>query len=168
MKISKIKISKFHQFEDFELDLTYPKGHEKAGKPLDKVCFIGQSGTGKTTLLEMILDAHRKSYQRDVDKLLPFEASKSSAISTFLQKGNTNEIEIDLFNPTTFYPKDSLLYTPWFYFPSGLPSMNLFANDSFASTYNTKNHAEIGCVNEHRFNTGALKDVWNKLSTHVS
>ncbi|MBK8563021.1 MAG: AAA family ATPase [Saprospiraceae bacterium] len=54
MKISKIKISKFHQFEDFELDLTYPKGHEKAGKPLDKVCFIGQSGTGKTTLLEMI------------------------------------------------------------------------------------------------------------------
>ncbi len=29
MKISKIKISKYHQFEDFELDLTYPKGHEK-------------------------------------------------------------------------------------------------------------------------------------------
>ncbi len=57
MKISKIKISKFHQFEDFELDLTYPKGHEKEGKPLDKVCFIGQSGTGKTTLLEMIKHA---------------------------------------------------------------------------------------------------------------
>lgn len=54
MKISKIEIKDFHQFKDFSLDLTYPKGHEKEGKPLDKVCFIGQSGTGKTTLLELI------------------------------------------------------------------------------------------------------------------
>jgi ABC-type lipoprotein export system ATPase subunit len=34
--------------------LTYPEGHEKAGQPLDKVCFIGQSGTGKTSLLKII------------------------------------------------------------------------------------------------------------------
>ena len=54
MKISKIYIKDFHQFKDFTLDLTYPKGHEKEGKPLDKVCFIGQSGTGKTSLLEMM------------------------------------------------------------------------------------------------------------------
>jgi predicted ATP-dependent endonuclease of OLD family len=54
MKISKIHIKDFHQFKDFTLDLTYPQGHEKAGQPLDKVCFIGQSGTGKTSLLEMI------------------------------------------------------------------------------------------------------------------
>ncbi len=54
MKISKIEIKDFHQFKDFTLDLTYPKGHEKEGKPLDKVCFIGQSGTGKTTLLELV------------------------------------------------------------------------------------------------------------------
>lgn len=54
MKISKIEIKDFHQFKDFTLDLTYPKGHEKEGKPLDKVCFIGQSGTGKTTLLELM------------------------------------------------------------------------------------------------------------------
>lgn len=54
MKISKIYIKDFHQFKDFTLDLTYPKGHEKEGQPLDKVCFIGQSGTGKTSLLEMI------------------------------------------------------------------------------------------------------------------
>lgn len=51
MKISKIEIKDFHQFKDFTLDLTYPQGHEKEGKPLDKVCFIGQSGTGKTTVL---------------------------------------------------------------------------------------------------------------------
>jgi predicted ATP-dependent endonuclease of OLD family len=54
MKVTKIKIADFHQFKDFELDLTYPKGHKKEGQPLDKVCFIGQSGTGKTTLLELI------------------------------------------------------------------------------------------------------------------
>ena len=54
MKISKIHIKDFHQFKDFTLDLTYPQGHEKAGQPLDKVCFIGKSGTGKTSLLELI------------------------------------------------------------------------------------------------------------------
>lgn len=54
MKITKIEIKDFHQFKDFSIDLTYPKGHEKEGKPLDKVCFIGQSGTGKTTLLELL------------------------------------------------------------------------------------------------------------------
>jgi predicted ATP-dependent endonuclease of OLD family len=54
MKVKELYIKDYHQFEDFRLDLTYPEGHEKAGQPLDKVCFIGQSGTGKTSLLEMI------------------------------------------------------------------------------------------------------------------
>jgi len=54
MKISHIEIERFRQFQNFQLDLTYPAGHEKAGQALDKVCFIGQSGTGKTTLLELL------------------------------------------------------------------------------------------------------------------
>ena len=54
MKVSRIEIKDFQQFKDFELDLTYPEGHPKAGQPLDKVCFIGQSGTGKTTILRLI------------------------------------------------------------------------------------------------------------------
>ena len=54
MKVKEIYIKKYHQFEDFHLNLTYPQGHEKAGQPLDKVCIIGQSGTGKTSLLELI------------------------------------------------------------------------------------------------------------------
>ena len=54
MKINKIKINDYHQFEKFEIDLTYPKGHKKEGFPLDKVCFIGQNGTGKTTLLDIL------------------------------------------------------------------------------------------------------------------
>ncbi len=54
MKITKIKLEDFHQFKNLEIDLTYPKGHKKEGEPLDKVCIIGQSGTGKTTLLKII------------------------------------------------------------------------------------------------------------------
>lgn len=54
MKISHLAIKNFKQFKDLSLDLTYPKGHEKEGQPLDKICIIGQSGTGKTNLLDII------------------------------------------------------------------------------------------------------------------
>ncbi len=54
MKISKIDINNYNQFKNLTIDLSYPKGHQKEGRPLDKVCFIGQSGTGKTTLLNLI------------------------------------------------------------------------------------------------------------------
>lgn len=54
MKIEKIEIKDYKQFKNLKLDLTYPKGHKKAGKPLDKICIIGQSGVGKTNLLEII------------------------------------------------------------------------------------------------------------------
>jgi len=54
MKISEIHIKNFRQFEDLKLNLTYPKGHPKEGSALDKVCIIGQSGTGKTTLLKIL------------------------------------------------------------------------------------------------------------------
>lgn len=55
MKISKIKLHSYLHFKPgLEIDFTYPKGHPKAGRPLDKVCFLGQSATGKTTLLNLI------------------------------------------------------------------------------------------------------------------
>ncbi|NBA76541.1 AAA family ATPase [Emticicia sp. ODNR4P] len=54
MKLTELHIKDYNQFEDFKLDLTYPEGHPKAGQALDKVCFIGQSGTGKTSLIELI------------------------------------------------------------------------------------------------------------------
>jgi hypothetical protein len=54
MKISRITLNSYNQFKDITIDLTYPKGHKKQGQPLDKVCFIGQSGTGKTSLLRLI------------------------------------------------------------------------------------------------------------------
>ncbi len=54
MKLSRIKLKDYYQFKNLEIDLTYPRGHKKEWRPLDKVCFLGQSGTGKTTLLRLI------------------------------------------------------------------------------------------------------------------
>ncbi len=54
MKITGIDIGEYRQFKNIKFDFTYPQGHPKAGQPLEKVCFIGQSGTGKTTLLNVI------------------------------------------------------------------------------------------------------------------
>lgn len=57
MKISKLHIKQFRHLENLDFDFTYPEDFhivEKRGKPLDKICFIGQSATGKTGLLELI------------------------------------------------------------------------------------------------------------------
>jgi predicted ATPase len=53
MKITQINIKDYNQFKNMMLDLTYPKGHLKSGQALEKICFIGQSGTGKTSLLNI-------------------------------------------------------------------------------------------------------------------
>ena len=50
MKICKVYIKGFQQFEDLELDFTNPK----TGEPLDKICFIGRNGTGKSTILKYL------------------------------------------------------------------------------------------------------------------
>ena len=50
MKISKIYIRDFDQFQDVELDFTNPE----TGKPIEKVCFIGTNGTGKSKILKII------------------------------------------------------------------------------------------------------------------
>lgn len=50
MKISYIRIKGFQQFQDIHLDFTNPE----TGEPVEKVCFIGRNGTGKSTLLNII------------------------------------------------------------------------------------------------------------------
>lgn len=53
MKICKIFIKKYQQFKNFDLDFTCPD----TGLPLEKICFIGKNGTGKTTLLNLLKEA---------------------------------------------------------------------------------------------------------------
>lgn len=66
MKISKLHIDQFRHLENLTFDFTYPEDfhiEEKRGKPLEKICFIGQSATGKTSLLELLdIKTHNNSY----------------------------------------------------------------------------------------------------------
>jgi predicted ATP-dependent endonuclease of OLD family len=145
MKISKIEIKDFHQFKDFSLDLMYPKGHVKEGQPLDKVCFIGQSGTGKTTVLELIpkhlynydtniVNKSKKSLlnqKTNVNILFGFDYSNSFNISLEWQYGN--ELNYAYNNPKTHEETDfhsllenlenfwlKVVATKLIYFPSSL------------------------------------------------
>ncbi len=69
MKISKLHINQYRHLENLTFDFTYPtdyKDASKAGKPLDKICFIGQSATGKTGLLELIYKEIETLYNLNV------------------------------------------------------------------------------------------------------
>lgn len=86
MKITKIELKGYNQFKDVEIDLTYPKGHKKEGKPLDKVCFIGRSGSGKTSLLRLI--KWFVSLKRDVGENIDLP----------VPPGNTVKMDVQLFD----------------------------------------------------------------------
>lgn len=55
MKVARLEIDSFRHLENLTFDFTYQSGPKK-GQPLDKICFIGQSATGKTSLLELIYE----------------------------------------------------------------------------------------------------------------
>jgi len=54
MKLKHLQIDSYKHLENLTFDFTYPTTHSKAGKPLEKICIIGQSATGKTGVLELI------------------------------------------------------------------------------------------------------------------
>ncbi len=99
MKISKLHIDSFRHLENLDFDFTYPldyKDKVKAGKPLDKICFIGQSATGKTGLLELI-----KEQGLIINSLVinnnnfSFNGQLNLLIGSILFFINDNEIEIN-------------------------------------------------------------------------
>ena len=65
MKITNLHIEKYKHLENLEFDFTYQSG-EKKGQPLEKICFIGQSATGKTNLLELIKNCFEFAYEAQV------------------------------------------------------------------------------------------------------
>jgi ABC-type lipoprotein export system ATPase subunit len=102
MKITKIELKGYNQFKDVVIDLTYPRGHEKEGKPLDKICIIGQSGSGKTTLLRLI--KWFVSLTRDVGKNVRLPVPPENGV----------KMEVRLFDFT--YRMGNTGEYPYFYF----------------------------------------------------
>lgn len=71
MRLKKLNIDSFRHLENLKFDFIYPEDFhikEKRGKPLDKICIIGQSATGKTGILELI-----KSRFEDITEYTFFE-----------------------------------------------------------------------------------------------
>ena len=97
-KILSLNIEDFNQFKDFYLDLTYPIGHKKAGKPLDKICLIGQNGTGKTTLQKLIYlfikqpNQHRFYKKINQKVSFEFEDNKKKKIKIFYENEDFNSV----------------------------------------------------------------------------
>jgi predicted ATP-dependent endonuclease of OLD family len=74
MKITEIRLKNYCQFDNFCLSLLHPKTQQ----PLDKVCFIGANGTGKSTILSLL--AHFLFNQNPI----PFTTSSSVSPETLI------------------------------------------------------------------------------------
>ncbi len=66
MKLKSLHIDSYRHLENLDFDFTYPAGHVKAGQPLEKICIIGQSATGKTGILELVRDSFLQLDSLDV------------------------------------------------------------------------------------------------------
>ncbi len=126
MKITKLIIPNYRQFRDFEIDFTYPKGHIRAGEPLDKVCFIGKNGTGKSTLLKFLKNIVVKAQPMDTPVVIAKIEQKDTTFYS-LWGGFMVKIVIDK-KPTWLYQMDYLVknFTHRGYTPSENASLNAY------------------------------------------
>lgn len=79
MKISKLHIEQHKHLENLEFDFTYQTG-ERKGQPLDKICFIGQSATGKTNLLELLFSKTKQALNQEIVNETSFRSNKDDDI----------------------------------------------------------------------------------------
>lgn len=103
MKISKLHIDQFRHLENLDFDFTYQTG-ERKGQPLDKICFIGQSASGKTGLLELIKETISQFYDSRIiseDKILtplyfnPYNIELDFEADSIIYKHKKESIEIN-------------------------------------------------------------------------
>ena len=116
MKITKLTIQDYQQFENLELDFTYPADHPKAGQPLEKVCFIGKNGVGKTTIMEVLIEYFNSKQLEILQYEGELENRKSRNIFSLL-----NLPELINPSPNIKFEVDSKRYNstnnPLYYFP---------------------------------------------------
>ncbi|MFH6963333.1 AAA family ATPase [Flavobacterium plurextorum] len=103
MKISKLHINQFRHLENLDFDFTYQSG-ERKGQILDKICFIGQSATGKTGLLELIYD-----YSTNILNLEVIDGSSLTGLRTSV-KNIDGAIEFIIKNEMLTLSKQKIFY----------------------------------------------------------
>lgn len=101
MKISKLHIDSYKHLQNISFDFTYPDGHENAGKPLKKICIIGQSATGKTSVLELI--------KNSISKLNTLELVYNSYFIDNLNLDFVGQIEYKLIDSTIQLKKNIVI-----------------------------------------------------------
>jgi predicted ATPase len=106
MKICKIYIKGYQQFQDVILDFTHPE----TGEPLDKICLIGSNGTGKSTLLRLI-DGIVDLLKYKEGPLFDFMSSESPMLALVF-KSNTKKYYFfnDAFSAANYFFSSKLDY----------------------------------------------------------
>jgi predicted ATP-binding protein involved in virulence len=119
MKIAQVFIQDLSNFNSFQLDLTYPEGHPKAGNALDKVCLIGPNGVGKSRLMSVLQD-----YLRNIIRF----RSKTLFIVK-LQLEDSFIYSVHLMNNTLFFRDDIDSEPQWM--------AELIRDQAFTMAFNT-------------------------------
>ena len=107
MKVTQLQIDNFRHLENLNFDFTYQSGTKK-GQPLEKICFIGQSATGKTSILELIIDFFNKGSSTKNKATISFSSDEENKISFSI--GVAGFTNLDRSKSLGDYGKTKLLY----------------------------------------------------------
>ena len=190
MKVRSLYIKDHQQFKDFSLDLTYPKGHAKAGQPLDKVCIIGQSGTGKTTLLRFLQNFTSINVFNNVFSIDESISLDEKSINRFIQHEITfiseSKIDIDFgvknqkaitFNSfiesRATINESQLINNEIYYYLESIPTKNIFIPADIIHKYKEIDDNQEQTLKELRKDFVDITDVslvslWNEFIKDIT
>jgi AAA15 family ATPase/GTPase len=100
MQIKSLHIDSYRHLHNISFDFTYPQGHAKFGKPLEKICIIGQSATGKTSILELIKDS--------ISKMDSIKILNGKSFFHYFQLEFNGQLELFLFDEIIKVATDSI------------------------------------------------------------
>ncbi len=193
MKITRLEIKDFQQFKDFELDLTYPAGHKHAGQPLRKVCFIGQSGTGKTTILDLITNivlsnlnttinendetvnilgqcqihynqaVFTKTWENRTNNIIRYSRYTSTILPKETADDNKLRFYLDKIVPSSYENQKPILI----YFPVGISNYPLNIDEA----KDKKNYTDPNYISSEKyafFNFEEAQSAWKKLHEDIA
>ncbi len=155
MKLQKLNIDSYRHLRNISFDFTYPEGHVKAGKPLDKICIIGQSATGKTSILELVKNNVRQLSKVEVTNgkffwhyfKLEFEGQLDYLFNGSILKVTANTISLNnqLFQNFT---GNSLAGTVGNFIPDGIKLLYLSTEIISKEIVNIFNQNPLNILNE--------------------